>query len=348
MWALAAALAWLWLQMLTAKGRSRFYWIAGSTAIILLLYLPGLMLLLLQKESLERGYLRSFTPLEIYNLFLIYLSHGNTLRTVFPWNIAKSIQSQAGAFFFLEIFFLILLLRGAWSIGRSWWTRLKEKKEASDANGAGSELVLFYLMAPPVMLLAASVLRPQIYVERSMIFLLPPYLILLACGALSFRRIEWRAVTVGMLLLLALTSLYNLWGPKAGDWTVWMSKPDWRAATSYLDGEIAASPEKILIFQLNPETSLVYYYDRIIRSANAGLPAGHPTTLPIIYLKKFTKEEIDGYLASTGIRKVYFIHNHQWTAAFPLVMRVVQADPRFRLTDAARFPGITVYRFAVS
>ena len=346
LWALAAVLSWLWLQMLTVNGRSRFYWIAVSTAVILLAYVPGLVMLL-QNESLERGYLRPFTPLEIYNLFLIYLSHGNTLRTVFPWNIAKSIQSQAPALFLLEIFFLLLLLRGAWSIGWSWWMRLKEKKESSAISGAGSELLLFCLVAPPVMLLAASVLRPHIYVERSMIFLLPPYLIVLAYGALSFQRSNWRAVTAGMLLLLALTSLCNLWGPKAEAWTVWMPKPDWRATTSYFDREIGASAEKFLIFQVNPETSLVYYYDRIIRSANAGLPVSHPTTLPIIYLKKFTREEIDGYLASTGIRKVYFVHNHQWSGAFPLVMRAVQSDPQFRLTDAARFPGITVYRFAV-
>ena len=198
------------------------------------------------------------------------------------------------------------------------------------------------------MLLAASLLRPHIYVERSMIFLLPPYLILLARGALSFRRSEWRAVTAGMLLLLAVISLYNLWGPKAEAWTVWMPKPDWRAAASHFDEEIAASPERFLIFQVNPETSLIYYYDRITKSANAGLSAGRPAALPIIYLKKFTREEIDGYLSSTGIRKVYFVHNHQWSGAFARVMREVRADPRLRLTDQARFPGITVYRFAVS
>jgi|GEM_PF-2098142 len=347
LWAITATLVWLWLQLLAVENRLRFGRIIGSTAIILLSYLPALLLMLLQKESLVRGYLRSFTPLEIYNLFLIYLSHGNTLRTVFPWSILKSIQNQPGWFFFLEIFFLVLLTQGAWSIGRSYRARIKEGKKVSGTDAAGSEVLLFYLTAPPVLLLAASLFRPHIYVERSMIFLLPPYLILLARGALSFRSIKLQAMNAGLLLVLSVISLYNLWGPKDEAWTVWMPKPDWRAIASFFDAEISAGHERFIIFHVTPETSLDYYYERILKSGNAESSPGRPARLPTRYMKKFIRDEFDEYLSATDLQNVYLIHNHQWSGGFAGVMSAVMADPRLRMVDRKRFSGITVYKFAV-
>jgi hypothetical protein len=265
---------------------------------------------------------------------------------VFPWDIARSLKYQPGAYFLIDLFFLGLLLRSFWVVGRDWLMRMKGKDEIIFPTGAGSELLLFYLALPPVILLILSFFRSQIYVERSMIFLLPAYLILLACGALSFTRLIWRAISLGILLLLFGVSLYCLWGPKAQSWTVWMPKSDWRATTSYFDEEITQNKEKFLIFQVNPETSLVYYYDRLRRGKSHEAQNSYPKELPIVYLKKYTTDEINSSLSRDKIHTCYFILNQMWSGNFVRVLNNVKKDVTFRLVDVARFNGVTVYKFS--
>jgi mannosyltransferase len=349
LWAFAASAAWLWLQVLTPRGRERLGWIAASTIVIALAYTPALIIMATHMSGLGRGYLRPFTPLEAYNLFLIYLSHGNTLRTVFPWALVQSLRSQPGAYFFLELFFLVIALRGVWVIARTSWPGKSMGSGGDRTDTAGRELVVFLLIVPPLLLLPASVLRPQLYVERSMIFMLPSYFMLLAYGALSFDNLGWRVPAAGLLLLLGALSLYNLWGPKAEVWTVWMPKADWRQAADYFSRQATGSGgQKFLIFQTNPEFSLAYYYDRQRRDQGIAVSGGLTQQLPLVELKRCDMPEVEGHLARTGARAAYFVHNHQWTGGFPRVMKSVTRDPRFRLTDTARFRGITVYSFSVA
>ena len=70
-----------------------------SSIVVALCYLPAALLTLIQLKDLGRSYLRPFTLGEVYKLFLIYLSNGNTLRAMFPWRTFPRIRGTALGFF---------------------------------------------------------------------------------------------------------------------------------------------------------------------------------------------------------------------------------------------------------
>ena len=356
LWIILSAFLWLWLNVLWERGRPRVKWAVMSSIVVALCYLPAALLTLIQLKDLGRSYLRPFTLGEVYKLFLIYLSNGNTLRAMFPWAPFRTLGVQSWGFFLIEGFFAFLLISGLLVVGRRWLMHRKKAFAAPFPCGAGNELLLVYLLLPPIFLLLASLYYSQIYVERSMIILLPPFMILTACGVMAFSRLRWHYIVLSGLLLLNSWSLFNLWVAKADTWTVWIPKPDWQSTAQYFENQITKSSEEFIIVLITPATTLNYYYSRIIKSKGAEKPHAYPPELPIVQLRKrrdnirffnYDRTEFLNLLSVNKIDTFYLIHNRYWAGRFYRLFRNVRKDRRFQLLGKTSFKGIEIFKFRV-
>jgi 4-amino-4-deoxy-L-arabinose transferase-like glycosyltransferase len=239
LWVVSACFLWLWLEVIRHPGHLPLARIAGSTVVVGLGCLPVLWILLHNDGPGPIPYLRPFTPAEVYKLLLIYLSHGNTLRTLSPYAPLSGILKQHWGFFLIDGLFALLLGAGLFFAARQWIRHWKAAGNRSVPDPAGTGLLLSYFLVPPVALLAASLLYSTVYIERAMIILLPPFLILLSHGVMSLPRPRWRTVAVIALLAAHVVSLANLWVVKRDAWTVYKPNPDWRSFVRDLkeDGE---------------------------------------------------------------------------------------------------------------
>jgi len=102
LWIISALFAWLFLQSFRNREQIGFKAVLLSGIFVALAYLPFIINKMLQLSELKKQHLRPFTFSEIYNLFFIYLSHGNTLRTIFPWNLLKDLSSQPFKYYFID------------------------------------------------------------------------------------------------------------------------------------------------------------------------------------------------------------------------------------------------------
>lgn len=228
LWVIFSSFLWLWLHVVKKQGPRPLKWTVISTVIVAAAYLPMLLSTLLQAEGMARDYLRPFSFSEIYKLFLIYLSHGNTLRTISPYAPIHTLTTQPWGFFLIDGLYAILICSGLFAVGRSAFVRHRQRQALGPAIPGYRSLLLAYFLIPPTLLLAASLIYPKIYIERCMIILLPPFMMLLAYALMTCPWPKWRRILIGCLLILNCFSLYNLNITKADTWTVYKPNPDWR------------------------------------------------------------------------------------------------------------------------
>jgi hypothetical protein len=246
---------WLWIQVIRNPQRHTLKWAAISTFLVGLSYLPLAVSVIFQADERHRDYLRPFGLLEAYEFFLVYLSHGNTIRTIIPWVSAEFLWKQPWGFFLLEAFFAVLLLWGLVTVGRRWFPNPIIRFFDPSRSGDKNELLLFYFLVPPILLAIASLVRPKIFVERSMIILLPPFFVLWACGITALRNVWARRVLLAILLCLNCWSLFNLFVKKADTWTVWLPNPDWKGFAHDIRQDIESS----LVFTNSKPLAMQHY-----------------------------------------------------------------------------------------
>ncbi len=185
LWVIFSSFVWLWLHVARKQGHRPLKWAVISTVVVSAAYLPVILSTLLQAEGIARDYLRPFSFCEIYKLFLIYLSHGNTLRTISPYAPIHTLTTQPWGFFLIDGFYAILICCGLFAVGRSAFIRHRKHHTLGSAIPGYRSLLLAYFLIPPVLLLAASFIYPKIYIERSMIILLAPFMMLLAYAMMT-------------------------------------------------------------------------------------------------------------------------------------------------------------------
>ena len=255
LWVVLSCFLWLWMQAARDHRHRSLKRIAGSTAAVALAYSPLVWLTLRNSEAMAREYLRPFTMAETYKLILIYLSHGNTLRTFSPYAPLQKLLEQHWSFFLVDGFFALLLVTGLALAIRHRLRHGKETDRPSVPDPAGVDLLLLYFLVPPIALFAASFIYPRIYIERSMIILLPPFCILLSYGVMSLARPRWRSVAVTALLFVNIISLANLWVIKRDAWTVYKPNPDWRAFAS----DLREDTNRTVVFASCPPWAVQHY-----------------------------------------------------------------------------------------
>ncbi len=347
LWAVAALYVWLLLQMIREPGRTRLRAVLWSGMATALGWLPFVWLLLSNTGSLERDYLRPFTPAETYSLFLIYLSHGNTLRTISPYEPLRALFSQPKGFFLIEGFFLLLAGAGFWLWGREWKSGSTGTARMSLSGRQWSELLFLLLLLPPLLLMAASLFYPGLYIERSMIILLPPYLILIACGVMAWRSPILSRALLAVLIGLNGWALVNLYIVKTHTWTVYKQNPDWRPAAVWLSGEYRDTRGNLFILHTTPGEALDYSYRRMLESMPRQGSGVLPRELPHGRMSEYNEETFVSFLREYRLERIYLIHELAWSQNFPSLMASLESSPALVPAGKAVFKGLDIYRFDV-
>lgn len=333
-----AALLWLWLEALRAQRLRRA---VVSTIVVICACLPIAIADLRQIGSLQRSYLRPFTLEEVYKLLLIYLSHGNTLRTLSPYARLEAMLLQPWPFFLVDGFFACLLV-----VGFVWLIRNGgNAKPQPLMNRPAHRLLVFYFIVPLLALWVASRIHAPIYIERSMLILLVPYVMLLAAGVFAIPRPPLRYVALAALLLLNGWALLNLWVMKSDTWTVYKQKNDWRTAAQFFGTEMHDSTMPLVIFATAPASVLVYYDHRFSELADAD-DAGRPEAKALIaYVSRNGERSLADRLRRDHTDTCYLIEDRYWGNGFNQLLAAVTKDPAFQLLAQRSFKGLNVFKF---
>ncbi len=115
----ASTLVWLWLQV-ARSGRRRLPRALGASLSIALAWAPLMVATLRQLGEMGRDYLRPFALTDLYNLLLVYLSHGNTLHAPLAAVAPAALLQQHGLLLLVDGFYGFLLFRGGMAVVREW------------------------------------------------------------------------------------------------------------------------------------------------------------------------------------------------------------------------------------
>ncbi|MBN1831454.1 MAG: glycosyltransferase [Deltaproteobacteria bacterium] len=347
-WIILSLFIWMWARVFFGPGRRRFKIVLISSISVALSYLPFIVSTLLQMDKMGRGYLRAFSLEEFYRLFLIYLSHGNTVRTLSPYFDLSKILDQPWFYFLVDGLFAALVLWGLIGIGLRIWKRRPMPFERGESLRTGSGVFLCYLFIPPSLLFIASFFYKHIFIERSMIIMLPPFLILLAYSVLSIPRSVLRNIALALLLTINVWALYNLWWAKSETWTVYKQNPDWRSATHYFYDLLKKPSGRFVIAQITPTDSLSYYYSRIRKTDSEKKVDLYPSKLPGVYIETYKREELERLIDQNGLNEIYLIHNLYWSGPFEKIYNDFKKERVFREGGKVSYKGLEIHKFIVS
>jgi len=280
----------LWLGWRALSQRALRAPLALATLAVLLPWLPlAIAKFLFRGEGMDRWYLDDFRWAEAGRLLFEWLPHGNTLR---------------GDSWFVDGIFALVFLRGL----------AREVRRAGQGHWE-ARLVLLWLFVPLLMTAGISLLIPHSYIERNMLAVLPPFVLLLAAGAVEV----WAMAAVLGLTALGVLNLLVL-NPDAP--TVYHMKPDWRTAAPTLSGEI---------FVTVPTTELEYY------------PPQSPAVVHEIVSGKVLEDaERAGW---RPLAPFFLVRNLTWKGCWNEVWGHWSNDPRFKVAEIRSFRGLMIYRF---
>jgi 4-amino-4-deoxy-L-arabinose transferase-like glycosyltransferase len=343
-WIVSATCLWLWFQALRRPRQSdNLRRAAVATTVTGAAFLPLRVWDAMQFHQLQlTNYLRPFTVEEVYKLLLIYLSHGNTLRTLSPYVPLRTLLLQPAAFFLLDAFFACLLLGGlTWIITH----RRPHAAPPASVDSAAASLLLYYCLVPLLGVLAASHVYAPIYIDRSMLILLPPYVMLLAVGvhAAPHRGLRW-AVLVALLTLNGW-AVFNLLVAKVDTWTVYKPKNDWRAAAHYLAAETENNATPLLIVATAPASVLVYYEHRFVEVFEPDDAGPQGAKALIKYVAGTRVRSIVDWLQRRHAEVCYLVEDSYWDNGFQMLLAAVSSDPGLELLTKRTFKGVNVFKF---
>jgi 4-amino-4-deoxy-L-arabinose transferase-like glycosyltransferase len=338
------AAIYAWLTWRACFDRSLFKPIILSGLIVAMAFAPMAMLKYGQLDDLARGYLRQLSPGELYKLLLVWLPSGNTLRTIGPYSPFARLTEQPWAFFLIDAFFAFVLARGLWIMGRKargdGWL-----KPANDpVSTESARLILLWFALPLVFTVVGSIISRDFYIERNLIVMLPPFLMLLIAGA-SVDPPRWLniAMLTG-LMVMALAATVSLHFIKSETWTVYKYKPDWRSAMHYFSNE-SQGKNTPLILVTAPAKPIAYYHRRL---ALAGTPIG-PKKEPLYGNICGTEpERVLQNVSRIGYSTFYLVHNKTWGGCWKSAWETVSDAPQLHLAERRDFKGLSVYKFILN
>ena len=202
----------------------------------------------------EKSYLRTFGLAEWWQLFFVWFPTGEVLA---PRSALPGEFWGAGWHRLLPFLWAGLFLLGA----VAGWRR----------NPKAAIWTLAWAVAIPLGLwvLGAAGLS-KAYIERSALPSMPFVYLLMGAGLAAGTQ-RWRLARIGGSVALAglcallLVAFYQ----RADHWTVYKPKPDWRAATEFLQGALPPSGPPLSVYSDYPSpTALTYYDARIQESKN--------------------------------------------------------------------------------
>ncbi|MFT7669443.1 MAG: 4-amino-4-deoxy-L-arabinose transferase-like glycosyltransferase [Planctomycetota bacterium] len=249
LFALAALIA---PRMKWAKSIPRAVLMINGVGLVLIAAWVGMKAVLVGFET-SQGYLRAFTPIEVYRFLFQWCWTGNTLpagldaATGNPrWLLWSLAQLIGVALFFLGL--------------RELWRR-------RDKQPAILLLPLYFICLPTFLLVLPLIGMGSTYIERSLLPALPFFLMIICLGLVSIRRLALRNATFLCVALLGLANLSAYYAH--GDmWTVYKPHQDWRAAATYFGQEIDEGGTQRPIYTNMPNSRSLPYYDMRIQDAS--------------------------------------------------------------------------------
>jgi 4-amino-4-deoxy-L-arabinose transferase-like glycosyltransferase len=348
LWVVCGLFLWLFIQA-AREGRytrMRRVWMSGAAVPVG--WMPFLWMALSHSDTLIKSYLRPFMPGDAYYLFLIYLSHGNTLRTISPYRPFGALFEQPWWYFSVEAFFLALMILGGWSWLRLWRADACTFGKRKLSDRAKIELVFLYLAIPPASVLTASVFYRNQYIERSMIILLPPFLVMISCGVMAWRSRFLQRIFLAALLLFNCCALFNLSIAKADTWTVYRQNPDWKSAAKYLGEQFGTVNAPGFIIHNTPGETLDYSYARFLKTERRLAAGNFPAQLPHGLMVVYDEKRFMDFLSQFGVERVYLIHELNWSQNFEGLIRPIQANAVFQAEGVIHFKELDIYKFRVN
>jgi hypothetical protein len=230
------------LSVLALVARPRTKWILRANLIvagIFFLYLTFKLIVL--PPELNQG--RTFGYAEFTRLFGVWFPQGHTLDLDLPGPLTEG----------LKWFYLVVFCLGAVALARHC---------CHDAGGwRGPEsITLIFLLAPVLGVFGTSCVFQVGYKERSLLLVLPFYLMVLGL-ALRTIPIRWAyAGAVVLLLTLASASLFQLYY-QDDRWTVYKQNPDWRGAAAFIRRVLGEDQTPVRTILASPGLPLKYYLD---------------------------------------------------------------------------------------
>ncbi len=204
----------------------------------------------------QASYLRPFTPYELWMLFFHWFSYGNAL-----WS-ERTHASPAALFndpvrLAVQVLIALVMLGGLVRV-------LQTSRYGLD--------VVLLLFGLPLALMAASLVAGNIYIERSLLVLLPFFLMVVAAGVTGFRHRLWTVAGSSLVMVFCLVAL-GAYFARLDQWTVYKPNPDWRAVAEYLDDQRVRAAGPLVAYTGDPALTLLYYRPWII-------PVGMAATAP--------------------------------------------------------------------
>jgi uncharacterized membrane protein len=290
------------------------------------------------QEATGSTYLRPMTPYELWLLLFQWFSTGGTLWAVNAYGGLKALLAQPAPLALqvaLCAIFLVGLVRVVW------------------ASGSRRDLALL-LFGLPVALGLLSVVWRHVYIERSMIPVLPLFIIVLAAGAMAIRIRGLRYGVIASLVLLSAASTIAMYA-RPSDWTVYKPKEDWQGLAAYLD---AAEPQQRQpIFSDSPGApgdELSYYRPWIQRVNKQMLTAPDMPVVPVpsdiasLLLVAPTMNPCESS-ASREAAGLFIIHTGVLSLnddpQFKSLLTRMEATGGCQLVDTQRFRSVEVYHF---
>lgn len=338
-----AAAIYIWLGWRAIYDRSLIKPLLITGAFVALVFTPLVLMKYTQRSDLARGYLRQLGLAELYKLFFIWLPSGNTFRTGNPSGPFARLLAQPWPYFLIEAFYATLLIRGTLVIGRrargSGWL----KPVSDPAITEPARLTLLWVILPLALTLAGSLVSENFYIERNLLVILPPFLLLLASGT-DFGFPRWmKPALIAALFILATTATINLRFFKSEFWTVYKYKPDWRSAANYVaeDAEPGVPPRVLVTI---PTFEYQYYQRRNRIEQGMASTASNPFVISICNENPGkTLQQI----ASLDWPEFYLVRNKTWNGCWKDIWTAIPSTPSLQIVDEKEFKGLIIYKFVI-
>ena len=338
-----AAAIFLWLGWRTLYDHALAKPLVICVVVIVFAVAPWVVHLLGHREELMRSYLRELSLAELYKLLLVWLPSGNALRAVNPYRPFSHLVAQPWPYFLIEAFVAVLLVRGLGFFayrarGDGWF-----KPAINSGQKDSARLVLLWFCVPLIFTVVGSSVSDSFYLERNLLVILPPFLLILAAGAYINRRYWVRvALTMGLVTLFFMATL-SLPYSNTEEWTVYKYKVDWRTAAYYFHDEIAhIGPLAVLLS--TPTREFPYYQRRIML---AGKSNNWEEQSLVEKVCKANPEAILENISKKGLSSVYLVENKTWLGCWKRVWKSYSTNNQLQFVEQKDFKGLTIYKFNV-
>lgn len=259
-------------------------WINGFGLVAITIWVFGKAALIGFETS--QGYLRAFTPLEVYRFLFQWSWTGNALNAGLEgtWGEPRFLL-WTGA----QVVGVVLFVRGLIEL----WRRRR--------SGSPELLLLANFSCLPLFLFVLPLIGMEsTYIERSLLPSLPFFFMIIGLGVVSLTE-RWKRAMGAVVLVLAAANLVAYYHFD-DEWTVYKPHQDWRGAAEYFVGELEDGAAGRPIYTGFPNCRSLPYYDARIQDAKNLAPSKDSAQRGVEGFKRVLGESLGGKLADYAAR----------------------------------------------